>query len=417
MRSENGTDATSIFKLLGRWQSTVRGREGLIPTSRCYKSSVDFQYTSLAFSVGKSVKLSRIFGPNDGPTKPARHALVAAALLLLAIGLPAVDAFSTTTSISRASISTVHPSRNSAIRTLSASTIAESDTAASTDEGSTSDGAAQTRTLGSQELLMLPRQYSPSLTPFPQMNHVCVATLSATPPVASLLTAIENAMATHPLLRSHVEGSGEPDERIDLFNMVRKGNPDPERFVAPDNGQDVGFTAQDVLKVVDIDLGDNEALSQSWEEAFRRDLDDGSWCTAATGPLWKVELHRSANNDNGSDASCALVLSFNHAISDQSSANLLLDQLLSDMADIDAKNEVHAPAIPQSMPLSLEESVLGVGKSFEDVQTDDITLDTIKYVAGKAAEGFKSPVILPDDNTSAEDDGSGLVGALSTISG
>ena len=264
---------------------------------------------------------------------------------------------------------------------------------------------------------MLPRQYSPSPTPFPQMNHVCVATLSATPPVASLLTAIDNAMKTHPLLRSHVEGSGEPDERIDLFNMVRKGNPDPERFVAPNNGDDVGFTAQDVLKVVDVDSNDGGALSQSWEEAFRRDLDDGSWCTAADGPLWKVELHRSANSDAGSDAPCALVLSFNHAISDQSSANLLLDQLLSDISDIDAKSTVHAPAIPQSMPLSLEESVLGVGKSFEDVQTDDITLDTVQYVAGKAAEGFKSPVILPDDNTSAEDDGSGIVGALSTISG
>ena len=206
---------------------------------------------------------------------------------------------------------------------------------------------------------MLPRQYSPSPAPFPQMNHVCAATLSATPPVASLLIAIENAMATHPLLRSHVEGSGEPDERIDLFQMVRKGNPDPERFVAPGNDGDIGFTAQDVLKVVNVEAGDDTALSQSWEGAFRRDLDDGSWCDTAAGPLWKVELHRSNNNnDNGSDTSCALVLSFNHAISDQSSANLLLDQLLSDIADIDAKNSVHAPAIPQSMPLSLEESVL-----------------------------------------------------------
>ena len=361
--------------------------------------------------------MPRIFGPDDVRAKPARRVLAATCLLLLAIGLaPAADAFSTT-SISRATAIHSSPSSKLGAGKLHASTIADSDTAASTEGGSTSNGAVQTRTLGSQELLMLPRQYSPSPTPFPQMNHVCVATLSATPPVASLLTAIENAMKTHPLLRSHVEGSGEPDERIDLFNMVRKGNPDPERFVAPNNGQDVGFTAQNVLKVVGVDANNDSALSQSWEEAFRRDLDDGSWCTTATGPLWKVELHRSANNDVGSDAPCALVLSFNHAISDQSSANLLLDQLLSDISDIDAKSTVHAPAIPQSMPLSLEESVLGVGKSFEDVQTDDITLDTIKYVASKAAEGFKSPVILPDDNTSAEDDGSGLVGALSTISG
>ena len=80
--------------------------------------------------------MPRIFGPNDGLTKPARHVLVAAAaaFTLLAIGLPGADAFSTTTSISRPFLPNVHPSsKNSAISRLSASTIADSDTAASTD--------------------------------------------------------------------------------------------------------------------------------------------------------------------------------------------------------------------------------------------------------------------------------------------
>ena len=147
---------------------------------------------------------------------------------------------------------------------------------------------------------MLPRQYSPSSSSsssspnvqFPQMNHVGLVTLSSTPPTTALLKAIDNAMVTHPLLRGHVEGSGEPKERVDLFNMVRKGNPDPERFVSPNDVDDVGFAAEDVLKVIDVEVDDGDALSQSWEASFRRDLDDGSWCNTAKGPLWKVELHR-----------------------------------------------------------------------------------------------------------------------------
>ena len=251
---------------------------------------------------------------------------------------------------------------------------------------------------------MLPRQYSIHLErsgsqPFPQMNHVCAAVLSATPPVDSVLRAISDALRAHPLLRSHVRGSGEPDERIDLFRMVRKGNPDPETFVSPpfvDGGDDdddiatstmaaLGFTARDVLTVVDVDGGDAAALQSSWEAKFRQDLDDGRWCNTGKGPLWKVELHRLAGARDG-DAQCALVLSFNHAISDQSSANLLLDQILSDVADIDEKNKVRAPAVKSDMPLSLEDSVLGIGKNFEDVKVDGFSVDTVKYVASKAAE-------------------------------
>lgn len=253
------------------------------------------------------------------------------------------------------------------------------------------DGSTtQTRKLGSQELLMLPRQYSihlnkPGSEPFPQMNHVCVAVLSATPPADSLLSAVEDALRAHPLLRSHVEGTGEPDKRIDLFRMVREGNPDPETFVSPpaDDWDAIGFTARDVLTVVDVD-GGSDALQSSWEAKFRQDLDDGRWCDTYNGPLWKLELHRSAGGS--ADGPCALVLSFNHAISDQSSANLVLDQLLSDVADIDEKNSVRAPAVKSTMPLSLEESVLGVGRSFEDAKVQGFSLDTIKYVAGKAAE-------------------------------
>ena len=81
-------------------------------------------------------------------------------------------------------------------------------------------------------------------------------------------------MASHPLLQSHVEGDGEPDERIDLFQMVRKGEPNPCTFVVDENG----FNSDDVLKVVTVDGNSRDALEASWKEAFNRDLDDGSWC-------------------------------------------------------------------------------------------------------------------------------------------
>ena len=296
-----------------------------------------------------------------------------------------------------------------------ASGISATDDTTDGTEGQSSKSASRvlSRSLGSQELLMLPRQYSIYLNkpeapaPFPQMNHVCVALLSATPPTASLKAAIDDALSAHPLLRAKVSGSGEPEKRIDLFQMVREGNPDPERFVAPpaDAPELIGFGAEGILRVVD--LSSDAELRSSWEARFREDLDDGSWCDTANGPLWKVELHRMASPD----APSALVFSFNHCISDQSSANLLLDQILANVA-----GELNT-AVQAEMPLSLEESVLGIGNKWEDVKLDGMGLGTALYVAGKAAEGFRSPVIVPDEEREDTDGGAGFLGALSTISG
>jgi hypothetical protein len=265
----------------------------------------------------------------------------------------------------------------------------------------------QRRVLGSQELLMLPRQYAPNKeVEFPQMNHVSCTVLSATPDEKVLRQAIDEAISSHPLLRCHVEGTGEPEERIDLFQMVRKGEPDPCTFVAGSND----FSSENVLTVVNVKGNDRSALEASWKEAFLRDLDDGSWCNVETGPLWKVELHRL----KGANRPCALMFSFNHAISDQSSANMLLDQIVSNVASIEESNKIVKEAVKHEMPIALEDSVLGNGKRFSDIQTAGIAPGTIRYVAGKAAEGFKNPVILPD---SEKKDSGSLLGALTIIFG
>eukprot|EP00804_Cyclotella_cryptica_P023435 CCRYP_020858-RD/>CCRYP_020858-RD protein AED:0.18 eAED:0.18 QI:406/1/1/1/1/1/5/86/939 len=271
------------------------------------------------------------------------------------------------------------------------------------------------RTLGSQELLMLPRQYRPKLDQgesFPSMTHVQVTVLSATPTLDALYQSIEIAMDTHPMLRCHVEGDGEPDERIDLFQMVRKGEPNPCTFVAPSVKT---FTSRDVLRVVDVPGEDLQRLEDSWKENFARDIDDGSWYeTCGTGPLWRLTLHRLEGG--GKDAPCALIFSANHAISDQGSVNVLMDQILADVVAIEESGRVSNKAVVQDMPMAMEDSVLGLKSRWSDVEMSAITPGTIKYVLDKAAEGFKNPVILPDANGKSGG-GDSLLGAVSTIMG
>lgn len=238
------------------------------------------------------------------------------------------------------------------------------------------------------------------------MNHVSCAILSATPSDTVLQKALDAAMQAHPLLHCRVDGDGEPDKRIDLFQMVRQGEPNPCTFVSEPNL----FSALDVLKVIDVPSTDREALDQSWQKSFNKNLDDGSWCDAAKGPLWKVELHRTAS----SSGPCALLFSFNHAISDQSSANRLLDQILRNVAELESLGST-TPAIPQTMPLALEDSVLGVSRRWSDVQMDGVGTDTIRYVVNRAAEGFRNPVIVPD--SAGRKEGSNPLNALTIISG
>ena len=73
------------------------------------------------------------------------------------------------------------------------------------------------------------------------------------------------------------------------------------------------------------------------------------------------------------------------------------------------------------MPVSLEDSVLGLNQRWEDVELKGLSFDTIKYVAGKALEGLKSPVILPDPTAVNEKDddtsSNPLASSLSILAG
>ena len=65
------------------------------------------------------------------------------------------------------------------------------------------------------------------------------------------------------------------------------------------------------------------------------------------------------------------------------------------MAEIEEKGII-TPAVNQKIPVAMEDSVMGMNQRWNDVGIAGISIDTAKYVVGKAAEGLKSPVILPD---------------------
>ena len=293
-------------------------------------------------------------------------------------------------------------------------------------QGWSTTSSSTSRTLGSQELLMLPRQYPIGKVIFPQMNHVSCAILksSSSPSggnatsiidINILRQAIDMVIQAHPLLSSRVIGDGEPIKRIDALQMVRSSGirssnePEPHPLTFASG---MPFTSNDILKVME-NCKKYEDFEKIWQQAFVQNLDNGDWCNVTKGPLWKIELYQSIDH-------VALLFAFNHAISDQSSANRLMDEILRYMAEMEETGgRIINPVGIQEMPVALEDSVLGRNQRWSDVQMDGLSFDTIKYVAGKAAEGLQNPVILPD-HSSDHDDGANNnnpLGALTIISG
>jgi hypothetical protein len=351
--------------------------------------------------------------------------VVRAAVLYLAFGpahafAPASRVSSwttTTTSSSRRRRATAGDDGKFALATRrGASTVKDQDVASSSSSASLASASPesqqqqQQRVLGAQELLMLPRQYKQN-SRFPPMNHVSVALLEITNNINIdddiFRRAVQLAAQSHGLLRSVVVGDGEPDKRIDLFQMVRSGDPHPPTFCVVDDDD-----SNNKIPISIIDCDSVEQWQESWRNSFRRDLDDGTaWCDPYQQLLWKLELHRAPAGK------AAVLLSFNHAISDQTSANRLLDQILSYLVELEHSNTVQKVLPPQHMPPSMEDALIG-GSRYKDIQTASISPKTLSYVAAKAVEGLKDPVILPDDAKTKNSNGdNALLGALTVISG
>jgi hypothetical protein len=211
--------------------------------------------------------------------------------------------------------------------------------------------------------------------------------------IDALHVAVTHALRMHPLLNARIQGNGEPTKRIDLFQMVRSNEeePDPLMFVVPIDDDDddyyfKSFSAQDIIQT--------ENASHDWKDAFAISLDDASWCQQQVetgGPLWKIELY----NQNKT-----LLFCFNHAISDQSSVNRLVDELLKCMEAYEKQQSTSGGVSttlpkPHDMPMSIEEYVLGKNQTYRHVGPRDLfSGNTIRYVAAKAFEGIKNPVLV-----------------------
>ncbi|EED92604.1 predicted protein [Thalassiosira pseudonana CCMP1335] len=273
------------------------------------------------------------------------------------------------------------------------------------------------RPLGAMELFMLPRPVGPEQDQNdqrPPMNHIAAFILSSTPSTWALQQALDSAVRTHPLLRSRVVGNGQPKKWLDpIRRMVRwnggwdEKEEDPLEFISnaisesnvvmetePNSIDDSSDKVScpkywgGALHIVNVNGTSREELDRSWQHRFQEDLDsstvvsvaiDGSHALANTRDLWKLEMHRlSSNVVDDKDTQCALVLTLNHAISDQGSVDLVMDEIISDIEALEAMDEkskksyttkrdpLEIPAVIQPLPTSLCDSLLGDSPQNED---------------------------------------------------
>ena len=262
------------------------------------------------------------------------------------------------------------------------------------------------RELGSQELLMLPRQYQPKEKSkdekpiFPSMSHICSIKLSKTPSIKILNKALGIVAKEHPLLHCVAVGDGEPTKRIDLFQMVREGEPDPCKFILLDDEELINAKSQ--VKVVQSD-----DIEDSYKRSFGELLDNGiSVYEDSNSLLWNVELHTtSSNTEKKVDDPCVLLFQWNHAISDQSTVQVVTDHLLRIVVALENKTELPTLLDKEKsniIPPSLEQSLVGDDTFAKKGIETMMDIGTIKYILGKAKEGLYSPVILPDKRNNDE---------------
>ncbi|KAL7541148.1 hypothetical protein ACHAXR_012883 [Thalassiosira sp. AJA248-18] len=260
----------------------------------------------------------------------------------------------------------------------------------------------------------------------PPMNHIVAFILSSTPSTWALRLALDNAVRTHPLLRARVNGDGYPNKYLDpMRRMVRwtgwsAEEENPLEFVVY-SGDDKDISHDECatlppkywggsLRIVNIPGTTRQDLDSSWQSRFEHDLDSDTVVSVVDGgidtakDLWKLELHRLFNNDTKNDdahqgdmpgTQCALVLTMNHAISDQGSVNQILDQILSDVAELEDESSrttvletsIKHPSIVQPVPPCLESSLLG--------RKADTSLDQRTTMRLSILDVIKSPFSSP----------------------
>ena len=90
---------------------------------------------------------------------------------------------------------------------------------------------------------------------------------------------------------------------------------------------------------------------------------------------------------------------------------------MQNVASLEATGNISPSSkIHQDIPMSVEDSVLGLGQRFSDIGLRAFSLKTVSYILGKAGESFQNLVLLPD-KTEESDDVNPMLGAMQIIFG
>ncbi len=214
---------------------------------------------------------------------------------------------------------------------------------------------------------------------------------------AALREALTGLVRRHPLLRARIAGTG----RV---------------AGAPAAGVRMGATEVDPLRWAPCALAEAEVVGRALtvEAAAGGDggVDGSSWYAGpfeaaldatdfdqVEGPLWRLRVlnrRRQGGQGGAGEAETALLFAFNHAISDQASANTIVHELLSALASSASAPSAAAsppppppvvpPAVPQPFPPSIEEAVLA-GRG--------LGLNTLRYAVREGVLGALPCTILP----------------------
>lgn len=213
--------------------------------------------------------------------------------------------------------------------------------------------AAAVRPLGGYERL-LSRQ-TPGTRQL-SLSHGSAYIVDVTLDGEALVQAIARTMARHPLLRARI--------------VVTDAQPDAPEWAYCDEG--VTDLARRIVSNSQA-AGSSEQFSTQWRRELDASLNGAQFPEA--GPLWRL-VHIPAANQS------ALVFTFNHAIDDQKSVNIVVRDLLHEYG------RAQAAQLAESLPFppSVEEAV---------APGESPTGNTLRWALFQLLNALRGPVMIP----------------------
>ena len=217
------------------------------------------------------------------------------------------------------------------------------------------------------------------------LPHVCAATFTGPKDVseAQVREALAHCAHRHPLLRARIAGRPPLPEKMVVENVRLGANTDPLRWEPLDGGAEEA--AERALRFSEVD----GPIEGAWQSLMAEALNEWALEDRSRGPLFRVQWVSEAGG-----AAHACILLFNHAISDQTSANALLADLQSALSGRPA-----APPAALPLPPTVEEAVLGPAHAPDSSLRDALRTAgpaTALYGATQVAHGLAGAPTLTE---------------------